>query len=384
MSGLTPQGFESKSVEEIRDEIAAQLRARIGGNLNLEPDSILGHLVGIVAEQLATVWDVGQGVYRSAYPDSASGNALDNVAAITGAVRLAASRSRVTVLVEGDENTVLPPGRVVSVADTGARFRSIDEVTIGAGPTPMEMESEELGPIFAAAGSLTEIETPVSGWDSVSNPLDAIPGRRMETDPEFRLRRERLLRATGSGTVEALRAGLLEPGVAGVEQVRVFENTGIDTDEAGVPGKSFEAVVEGGDEQEIREAIWRLKPAGILAHGDISGTVNDSLGFPHTIKFSRPSYQDVHVAVTVEVGPGYPLDGATRIKQALFEYARGLRIGEDVVYSRLFGVIYSVGGIVDVPSLLIGVDDADADENITIGPRELARISTADVDVTEV
>jgi len=383
MSGLTPTGFEALTVEQVHDEIADQLRAQVDASVNVGPDSWLGHLVGILAERLGVSWDLALSVYRSAYPDSASGEALDQVCAITGVVRLAATRSKAEVIATGTPGTVLAAGRVVSVDGTGARFRSIGEVAIGEGGTaPMEMESEALGPIVAVAGSLTKIETPVSGWASVTNPLDATPGRRMETDPELRLRREQLLRATGTGTLDAIRAGLLEPAVAGVSQVRVFENTTLVTDAAGVPGKSFEAIVEGGDPQAIREAIWRLKPAGILAHGSSPGDVVDSLGFAHEVAFSRPGYKDVHVALTVTRGEGYPLDGAERIKAALVAKKRAL--GEDVIYPSLFAPVFSVPGVVDVPSLKIGLTSSPTGTaNIAVGERELARFDTSRIVVVE-
>lgn len=386
MSGLTPQGFQPKPVEQARDEIADQLRAQIDGSLNLGPDSVFGHLIGIVAEQLGLTWDAGLGIYRAAYPDSASGEALDQVASITGVVRLAATRSRADAIATGTPGTVLPAGRVVSVDGTGARFRSLGEVTIGAGGTaPLVLEAEETGPIFAASGSLTKIETPVSGWDSVTNPLDAVVGRRMETDPELRLRREQLLRATGTGTIEALRAGLLEPRIPGALQCRVFENVTLVADSDGLPGKAFEAVVEGGDDQAIRDAIWQLKPAGILSHGEVSGTVNDSLGFPHTIKFSRPDYQEVYIDIEIETGEGYPIDGVDQIRQRLIERGQRLRIGEDVIHSQLYGSIFSVPGVVDVPSLKIGLAPSPAGTtNIAIDDRELARFDSSRITITEV
>lgn len=385
MSGLTPQGFEALTTEEVFEQIADQLRAQVDASVNVGPDSILGHLVGILAERLGVSWDLALSVYRSAYPDSASGEALDQVCAITGVVRLAATRSRADVIVTGTPGTILPAGRVVSVDGTGARFRSLGEVTIGEGGTaPMEMESEALGPIVAVAGSLTKIETPVSGWASVTNPLDATPGRRMETDTELRLRREQLLRATGTGTLDAIRAGLLEPAVPGVSQVRVFENTTLVTDVAGVPGKSFEAIVEGGDAQAIRERIWQLKPAGILAHGSETGDVVDSLGFAHPVAFSRPVYKDVWISVEVETGDGFPLDGVERIKAALAAKGRRLLIGEDVIYTALFPPVFSVPGIVDVTALTIGLAESPVGtSNIAVGDRELARFDTSRIVVVE-
>src|SRR5690606_7693816 len=136
--GLTPAGFVTKRLEEIRQELIAQLRADISPSLSFEADSILGHIVGIVSEQVARSWDQMQAVYRSMYPDSAVGDALDGIAAITGVTRLPATPSRVIATVSRVPGTLLPPGRVASVEGTGARFgteaRSIGRRDRGALP----------------------------------------------------------------------------------------------------------------------------------------------------------------------------------------------------------------------------------------------------------
>lgn len=80
------------------------------------------------------------------------------------------------------------------------------------------------GPIPAPAGTLTVIDTPVSGWDSVTNPLDVIPGTNIETDTEAMERRSLLLAAQGNGPLQSIvQKVLLLPNVL---QAVGFENRG--------------------------------------------------------------------------------------------------------------------------------------------------------------
>src|SRR5690606_9047236 len=296
-------------LEEIRQELIEQLRAEISPSLSFEADSILGHIVGIVSEYVARAWEQMQAVYRSMYPDSAVGDALDGIAAITGVTRLPATPSRVIASGSGAPGSVLPAGLVASVEGTGARYRRVEEVTIPAsGSIEVEMVAEETGPIPAPAGTLTQIETPVVGWESVTNLEDAILGRHRETDEELRARREATLRAVGSGTFESLRASLLL--LPGVQQVRLFENTSMETDAAGLPAKSFEAVIQGGDDETIFREIWLRKPAGILAHGTEVGQVEDSQGFLHEVRFSRPVEVPIYISIKIRKGSAYPADGS--------------------------------------------------------------------------
>nr|PZN76337.1 MAG: hypothetical protein DIU57_17435 [Pseudomonadota bacterium] len=383
--GLMPEGFVAKTLEEIRQELIDQLRARISPSLSFEADSILGHIVGIVSEYVARAWEQMQAVYRSMYPDSAVGDALDGIAAITGVTRLPATPSRVIATISGVPGTVLPAGRVASVEGTGARFRTVEEVTIPeVGSIRVEMVAEDTGPIPAPAGTLTQIDTPVVGWESVINLEDAILGRNRETDEELRARREATLRAVGSGTFESLRAALLL--LPGVRQVSLFENTSMETDAAGLPPKSFEAVIQGGDDETIFREIWRRKPAGILAHGTEVGQVEDSHGFLHEVRFSRPVEVPIYISIKIRKGSAYPADGSDRIKAALVTYGQSLEIGQHVIAARLYPVIFSAApGILDVPLLAIGTAPNPTDpDNITIAARELAIFASNRIEIVEV
>src|SRR5690606_18494844 len=211
----------------------------------------------------------------------------------------------------------------------------------------------------------------------------AILGRNRETDEELRARREATLRAVGSGTFESLRASLLL--LPGVQQVRLFENTSMETDAAGLPPKScsvglhggdaaglppksFEAVIQGGDDETIFREIWLRKPAGILAHGSEVGQVEDSQGFLHEVRFSRPLDVPVYISIEIRKGSAYPADGSDRIKAALVAYGQSLEIGQHVIAARMYPIIFSAApGILDVPTLALGTAPNPTDpDNITI------------------
>lgn len=87
--------------------------------------------------------------------------------------------------------------------------------------SPISFLAEDAGPIACPPDSLTEILTPVAGWDSIINPDEGVLGRFVETDAELRLRRLKSLRLLGRGTVEAIRAQLL---AVGATSALVFEN----------------------------------------------------------------------------------------------------------------------------------------------------------------
>jgi len=79
------------------------------------------------------------------------------------------------------------------------------------------------GPNAVAAGRLTVIGSPTSGWASVSNDLDVIPGTNAETDLQALARRESLLNAQATGPLGSILANVRK--VAGVTSATAFQNS---------------------------------------------------------------------------------------------------------------------------------------------------------------
>jgi hypothetical protein len=99
-----------------------------------------------------------------------------------------------------------------------------------------------------------------------------------------------------------------------------------DTDDptTGIPAHSFEAVINGGTDADIAQAIFNVKPAGIRAHGDVIVEVPFE-GINHQIGFSRfdllPVFFDLKVAVDTAI---VPPDIEDQIKDKIQEYISGI------------------------------------------------------------
>jgi uncharacterized phage protein gp47/JayE len=236
------------------------------------------------------------------------------------------------------------------------------------------------GPVIANAGTLTEIVTPVAGLDSVINVTDATIGRDVETDNEYRARRGTTLQVAGAGTPEAIRSRLL--AMDGVTAALVFENDDEIPDLAGRPPHSFEAVVQGGIEQDIIDLLWQIKPAGISTFGSVSGTALDSVGQPHTINFSRPTAVPIYVKLTITTNPDFPANGAGTAQDNIVSTGNALGIGKEVVpIPYLIAAIAGIPGIEDA-ELLIGIAPSPTlSDNIPIAANEVAEFDTVRVDV---
>lgn len=245
----------------------------------------------------------------------------------------------------------------------------------------VDCTAEATGPQTANAQTLSVIETPVSGLSSTRNPEDAEVGRDEETDLELRTRRNETLQVAGSGTAEAIRSRLLE--IDGVTAAIVFENITMVTDADGRPAKSFEAVVQGGADQDIWNVIWASKPAGIRSYGSEDGTVVDSVGVAHTLEFSRPTPLNIYLLVTITVDLTAPSNAAQLVEDALVAYGNGLGIGTDVVvHPKLEGVLENFDWITDVV-IAIGTAPAPTlDNNITVAANEIADFDSGRTTIT--
>lgn len=143
----------------------------------------------------------------------------------------------------------------------------------------------------------------------------------------------------------------------------------------GRPPKSFEAVVEGGSNEDIANKIWETKPAGIETYGNTSFTITDSQGDPQVIFFSRPTpiYIWVQVVLTLYTEETFPPDGIQLVAQAINNYGNSLGVGIDVLLQRVNAQIF------DVPGIASGVMQIAA----TNLPTDSPSFGTADIPIED-
>lgn len=254
--------------------------------------------------------------------------------------------------------------------------------------TPFSAESVEEGAIQALQGSLTVIEvTPSGDLDRVENADDADPGDLVETDPEFRARRNATLGTLGGGTPEAIKSIILN--VPGVSEVVVFKNDTDFVDVNGVPPHSVEVLVTGGADQDIFDALTGnatqkgAVSAGIRQHGNIVGTALDSSGNLQPSAFSRfaqvPIFVDIVVITNDDInqGPVFPITGKDDIIDNLSSLV--FAGGADVWKATITNAVTSVPGVVSVVPKFGRTPGPTLDVTVVILPTEQADIDSGDI-----
>ena len=396
--GLTSSGFTTQSLTEIRDEINNALLA-IFPTLNTteltEPEQ---QLVGVFAERIALVNELAQSIYSNQNIDNAQGDSLNLIGNLLGVSRLQASPTIVTATVTGTAATVVPAGTLFSVTNEPDIIVATDsDVTIpGGGSIDVECTATENGPLTINSGTLTTIDTPVAGLNSVTNATDGTLGRDLETDAEYRIRLNERKTSTDSGTPSGIKESILATNVDGattiVEHVTVFENDQMATDASGRPGKSFETYVyqTGGAtslDSTVAQAILDAKPAGIETYGTITETATDVNGTTRNVEFSRVDSIRIYAKFDITTLSTYPVDGDDQIKAAAIAYGNGLGVGIDVNIAQLqAAVVTAVTGIdtittyVDVVTPPTGTSNIDIDDG-TGGSVEVSTWDTGDITI---
>lgn len=391
MNGLTPAGFIPKSLATIQEEIAEAGRAEFQGLFDLSGSTRIGRFTGALAEREALIWELLGAIVAARDPAAAEGVALDDVCALTGTIREGARRSRVAITVTGVEGTNIPALSVVSVGGGGPRFQVETAIGIGVGGTGSGWAvAVDVGPVPAVANTLTVIENSVSGWQTVTNPLDAELGALRESDPALRLRREDELQAPGGSGIGAIRADVLK--VAGVMSCAVFENTTDITNPEGMSPHSIEVVVQGGADLAIAQRIWASKPAGIATHGAIAVEVEDAEGGTQVVRFSRPGLLLAWVRIVIQRGAAWPASSegsdlaVLQVKQSVAEFdGANLGMGDTLVWEQLFQPAYAAlpaRSIYKIPTLQIGlVPGSLGTSDIPATSRQLVVIDTSRITV---
>lgn len=284
-------------------------------------------------------------------------------------------------------------GSAVSIS-SGTYFTSnwSSNIVLDLLGSPGTLYCEDTGPIPAPAGSLTTIITPVTGWRFVTNINAARTGTDYETDAELRHRYTTGVYRLGAGTVPSIKANL-EQNVTAASSVAVYENTTMVTNGDGMPAKSVEAVVEGGDDLTIAQLLYELKPAGIATHGTTTVPIVDSSGYSVNILFSRPEQRQIWIKAVVTTTAEETIPGNLNelVRQAIFDSGNTLGVGENVYLQRLLSAIFkNTTGVASV-ALTATVTAMGAptpgggsytNADIAIGTRQRAVFSTFAITVT--
>lgn len=387
--GVTAQGFRRKLYSECLEERIAKAKEKFGVNIDVSETSFLGLLIRNLAWDEASLWELAEKVYYSAYVNSSEGTSLDDVGMYLTITRRPATQSKGKIKIKGVSGTKVSKGFRVATSDN-IIFETVEDVEI-------KNTVAEVGIVSIGYGkennvgekTITEIVNPMIGIDEVINEEQTENGLDIETDTEFRERYKKSYSRGGGSTVPAIRASLLD--IDNVADADVRENITMH-EQDGIPPKSLACFIYGGDDDVIARAIYKNKPAGIEAFGETYINIKDEKGMIHKIGFTRAKVKEIYVKVKLKIEEDYKGDDV--VKRSVINYIggtddngiryNGLKLGKDVIIAKVLNSIMALGGVADAQIELSTDDKTYKKENIIIDKNTIARTNIEKVVVSHV
>lgn len=321
---ISETGISAPTYAEVLAFLQAQYRSIYGADVYLGNDSQDGQFLGVIALAISDANASVIASYNSFSPGTGQGAGLSSNVKINGIKRMSPSNSQADVLIVGQAGTSIANGVVEDQAGnkwalpTSVVIPPIGEITVTA-------TCSTVGSISASPGQINKISTPTRGWQSVNNLSAASVGSPKETDAQLR-QRQKTSTALPSRTVLEGTIGAVA-NVAGVTRYAAVDNDTKVTDANGIPGNSLAVIAEGGDSTAIAQAIASKKGPGGGTYGTTTVTVLNVYSMPIAIRFFRPTYQAITVAIALKSLPGYTTAIGTSVQSAVSDYVNQVPIG---------------------------------------------------------
>lgn len=221
-----------------------------------------------------------------------------------------------------------------------------DNLTTSSVTTIANFFTQEYGHITLPYGIVTKMVNNISGFTGVTNQLQPTYGRLQESDIELRQSYIAKSALRSNTMIDSIVAELLN-NVADVESASGYENDTDSTNERGLPPHSIEIIVEGGDNNEVAEAILRRKAGGIQTYGSVAVNVPGKYGDSILIHFNRPEYLYTWLKVVLHGDNGkVPANYASLTTESICEDGSQMVAGNNLLTQLLNEGIYNaVAGI---------------------------------------
>lgn len=125
--GLTEEGFRRKRLADIRKSMLDRLGDSLGVHLDTGNNSVVGQLFGVIAYEIADLWEQAENTYNAMYPTTASGESLSQAAALAGITPEGAKATVLLATCYGQDGAKIPYGaQIASSRDAAITFSCTD------------------------------------------------------------------------------------------------------------------------------------------------------------------------------------------------------------------------------------------------------------------
>ena len=323
---ITNNGVLIPDTSTLQTDVQQTYKDALGDDLDTSAQTPQGRLIEADTLGQKGVLDIQALVANAMNPNTSFGVFLDALCAMTGTNRQYATYTQTLCTLTGVPNTTVPAGSQARTT-AGDVFALVSDTTLSStGSATAYMKAVESGPVPCAVNTLTQIITPVLGWETISNPNAATIGAEQESDSSLRARRLQNL-YKGSALLDSILSAVSQvPGVVGVYGYENYTNVEVTIGgDITVQPHSVYIVVDGGADEAVAQAIWEYKSLGCGYTGTVTETVTDpSTGAEYQVSFNRPTYTPVQVSITVNVHSSSVSDDLEQsVSNALLAWSNG-------------------------------------------------------------
>ena len=337
--------------------IQTKFQEIFGTEIDLSSETPVGRLIEAFAVMVKTTLGVTAQTANQFNVNEATGVYLDSIAQIYDLKRIAGTKTRINIkcFFSSDSGTGdIPAGSMIMCGTNGELF-SIDSPISNSGEVDDDgrffgigtATAVRTGPIVAAEGTVTSIQSSVLGWVGVTNVNPTYTGTDIETDEAFR---QRIIasRPIGIGFSTHLTSALNR--IDGVYSNCVLENntgTSVKKKNVVIPPHSIFVGIDCIETDEILDTIAkeisRAKPVGtgmvdsgvpMASLYQRTVTYGYANGYEQTISFYRVVKTAILVSIDYSFGEYVGADIVSDINRVVAEYIATVGIG-GVVYGSM-------------------------------------------------
>ncbi len=383
--GLTAAGLRVPTQSEIVAEVRSRLESDPEIAIDWHNDLLLQQLIDIFAQLLEEACAPVVAVHEARDIHSAQGLALATLGAFMGAP---VQSGRASTLLQGMEfhgvpGTYIAAGKVVQGGGPsgGAQWTVLSDVTIPATGVALNprLACTVEGPVVARGydsigsgnGQVTTIVTPVPGWDSVRQRLDAVVGHGEESPDVYRAR---IIRTQGRGAgVSTLGMRARVAALSFIDDVVVFNNTDTATrviQGVAMPPKSYLVVVQPtgllpAQEEELLLTCYDSVLGVATPAGTVQGTITALDGAQHLAGFSYASPLPAHIVAPLIAWPGYTQEAlGDQLSALVVEHLSTFGTGQTLTRLAICGLAATIEGLKELGTVTINGVEADLEPSM--------------------
>ena len=376
---VTSTGVVIPNTSDVKTDVENEYKGIFGSDLSVETSTPQGRLIEhdtLLRQQVIRVVAL---MANSQNVRTATGDFLDASGSKVLVYRKYAQPTQVLVSLAGVAGTIIPAGSQAKTTD-GDVFESERTVQLDTnGKAEVYFQSVELGQIPCQVGTLTEIVSSVSGWETINNPDPAIIGYEKESDDSYR-ERIKYAQQLANGYNDSIKGKI--SGVNGVVSSWYYAP------------HSLCIIVDGGLVQDIYNAIASAKNVG-CGYTAISGQSETGLGYDEIndrytqVTFNRPEYIEVQTTITVSLNKYQGSNVYQDVTDAVIAWAQnknpnveGLTIGNNVNTFEIASAVSEAIPEIKIVQVIAGKKgEQQTVDGVSILSKQCALLTSDDVSV---